>query len=449
MTDPMDKTFKITITAIVKDEARFLPEWIEYHRMVGVEHFFIFNNNSSDDIEFVLRRYINYGLVTLVSWTFHPGQVYAYSYAIKVFGHLTEWMALIDIDEFISMPSGELLTQFMDTLSAADQILVPWAMFGSSGHESVPPGLVTENYVHRAIKPSHMVKSIVRPEAVTQAEVHQSRTRKGLTVNEKMEQIPEVWRQQNSTFDRIRINHYYVKSREDWKAKIRRGDAANNVRTMDDFAKNDFSEIVDNTLSCLADELKARIRSTESLPDTPFGYAPFSRLGEISTVREWFVAAHRAAQKVQTTVGEPADWSCTFLTDRAVITTSKLDLNFRERLEAASCDLAEQVSADILGEWSGGETAHFKNISFSSATPGRIFVIGAVESANADVLTVRFDSERPGHVETARLNVAAGTTVFVLAVTKGAVSCGKISAATTGCSADGPGVATLRAFAYT
>ena len=445
----MDKMFKITIAAIVKDEARFLPEWIEYHRMMGVEHFFIFNNNSSDGIESVLRRYVNYGLVTLVSWTFHPGQVYAYSYAIKVFGHTTEWMALIDVDEFISMPSGELLPQFMDTLSAVDQILVPWAMFGSSGHESVPPGLVTENYVHRAIKPSHMVKSIVRPEAVTQAEVHQSRTRRGLTVNEKMEQVPEVWRQPNATFDRIRINHYYVKSREDWAAKIRRGDAANNVRTMEDFTKNDFSETVDNALSCLADELKARIRATESLPDTPFGYAPFSRLGEISTVREWFVAAHRAAQKVQTAVGEPTDWSCTFLTDRAVITTPKLGLDFSECLEAASYYLAEQVSAEVLGEWSGGESAHPECFAFSRATPGRIFVIGAVEAANADVLTVRVESERSGHLETARLNVAVGTTVFVLAVTRGAVRCGEIAVATTGCSADGPKVATLRAFAYT
>lgn len=449
MTESMAKTFKLAIAAIIKDEARFLPEWIEYHRLIGVEHFFVFNNNSSDDIHLVLRKYINYGLVTLVEWPFHPGQVYAYSYATRVFGPLVDWMALIDIDEFISMPSGETLSNFLDTLQNVDQILIPWAMFGSSGHVSVPSGLVIENYVQRAVRPSHMVKSIVRPEAVTQAEVHQSRTRRGLTVNEKLDKIPEVWRQKDSSFEIIRINHYYVKSEADWAAKIRRGDAANNVRTMEDFRKNDYNEVTDNSLADLAQELKKRLRDFADLPDTPFGYAPFSKLAEISTVREWFVAAHKAAEKIQHTACEPSDWTCAFLTDRAVVSTPRIGIDLTQYFDDATDQLANHVGGDCIGAWDPGPTIGLHELSFSRLIPGRIFVAGALTVDGTDVLTVNVKGPEADGFGTARLNINAGTTFFILAVTPGALACGTISVSTTGLPKESPVVSHLRAFAYT
>jgi hypothetical protein len=38
------------LTAIywVKDEARYIPEWIEFHLMQGFEHFILYDNNSTD-----------------------------------------------------------------------------------------------------------------------------------------------------------------------------------------------------------------------------------------------------------------------------------------------------------------------------------------------------------------------------------------------------------------
>ena len=38
-----------SICAIFKDEARFLREWLEYHRLIGIEHFYLYNNFSTDD----------------------------------------------------------------------------------------------------------------------------------------------------------------------------------------------------------------------------------------------------------------------------------------------------------------------------------------------------------------------------------------------------------------
>ena len=34
---------------IYRDDADYLPEWIEFHRLVGVERFFLYDNGSTDD----------------------------------------------------------------------------------------------------------------------------------------------------------------------------------------------------------------------------------------------------------------------------------------------------------------------------------------------------------------------------------------------------------------
>ncbi|MGH9232652.1 MAG: glycosyltransferase family 2 protein [Acidimicrobiales bacterium] len=52
----------------VKDEARFLPEWVAHHLNVGVEHVYVYDNNSSDDIERVIMPFVERGLVTYVRW---------------------------------------------------------------------------------------------------------------------------------------------------------------------------------------------------------------------------------------------------------------------------------------------------------------------------------------------------------------------------------------------
>ena len=47
-----------------------LPQWLEYHRMVGVEHFYIYDNNSTDALLPRLRRYMDAGIVTYIWWPY-------------------------------------------------------------------------------------------------------------------------------------------------------------------------------------------------------------------------------------------------------------------------------------------------------------------------------------------------------------------------------------------
>ncbi len=48
---PIPDNFKheFAIAAIVKNEGRYLREWIEFHRLVGCTKFYIYDNNSTDN----------------------------------------------------------------------------------------------------------------------------------------------------------------------------------------------------------------------------------------------------------------------------------------------------------------------------------------------------------------------------------------------------------------
>lgn len=159
--------FGLCVTAIIKNEALYIEEWICYHRALGVAHFFIFDNNSEDKIGDTLKAYINHGIVTLIHWPMLGGQIDAYNYAMHFFGQTTEWMAYIDLDEFIVLKDTASIPEFLSTLEGADQVLIPWRSFGFSGHKKRPVGLVIENYtVAQDVPPEGFVrvnaKAIVR-----------------------------------------------------------------------------------------------------------------------------------------------------------------------------------------------------------------------------------------------------------------------------------------------
>ena len=63
--------FYLTLCAIAKNEGRYLQEWIEYHKMLGVEKFFIYDNESADNTREILQPYID---TNLVEYCYFPGK---------------------------------------------------------------------------------------------------------------------------------------------------------------------------------------------------------------------------------------------------------------------------------------------------------------------------------------------------------------------------------------
>jgi len=221
---PGDPARYLSICAIYRNEGPYLREWIEFHRLAGVEHFYLYDNISEDDHLEVLAPYVDEGLVTLRSWPVFDPQVPAYNDCLRWHRYDSRWIAFIDIDEFLFSPGGRPLPEVLADYEAWPGVAVAWVMFGTGGHRTRPPGLVIENYLRTMETPDPIMnmKSIVDPTRVTTyASAHHAVYPYLSAVDEK--QFPvEGHTLAAPSCERLRLNHYHCKSEEEFVAKFQR-----------------------------------------------------------------------------------------------------------------------------------------------------------------------------------------------------------------------------------
>ena len=58
----------LAMFCIVRNEDPYIEEWLEFHLMMGVTHFFIYDNGSTDRTRDILSRYQTEGVATIVPW---------------------------------------------------------------------------------------------------------------------------------------------------------------------------------------------------------------------------------------------------------------------------------------------------------------------------------------------------------------------------------------------
>jgi hypothetical protein len=216
----------LAICAVYKNEAANLREWIEFHRLVGVERFFLYDNDSTDDHHDALAPYLSDGSVTLTGWPFEAGQMAAYDDCLRRHAGGARWIAFVDVDEFLFSPLADSLADVLTGYEAAPGIGVNWRTFGPCGHARRPDGLVIESYLTSVpTRFDRYIKSIVDPAlAVRSVNSHHFDYRQGFAVDENRYPIVGA----ATTFPSssiLRLNHYYTKSFSEFEAKRRRGRA--------------------------------------------------------------------------------------------------------------------------------------------------------------------------------------------------------------------------------
>lgn len=170
---PAPYKYTLSIGAIFKNEARFFDEWIRYHRMVGVEHFYLYNDKSTDNWEEVLKPYIDEGLVEVTYWPIPQRnslidyQCRAYRDVLKKTVGVTEWIALTDLDEFIVPAQEGTITQCLDNhFKNASAVYINWHNFGTNYITLKPGQLVLSSLTacSELLHPRNAVgKSIIKP----------------------------------------------------------------------------------------------------------------------------------------------------------------------------------------------------------------------------------------------------------------------------------------------
>jgi len=223
---------RLAICAIFKNEAPWLKEWLVYHRdILNVDHFYLYNNDSTDNYREIVQPFIDSGHVELFDWSsndpshcmngicmdapWSAAQLGAYNDCLKrrALGN-TDWVAMIDIDEFIVPVKGVFSFYAMLNHAAKHNkgtVCLSWRVFGTSDVQDLQEGdLLIDKLVWRGKDDypwNHHVKSIHRPEAIVSCAVH---------IAEKL--APHFGGKLFSA-DQVRIHHYWTRTENECRKK--------------------------------------------------------------------------------------------------------------------------------------------------------------------------------------------------------------------------------------
>jgi hypothetical protein len=287
------------VVVIIRDEAPYLTEWLAYHHALGVQHFFIYDNGSTDELHAVIEPWVNHGLVTLVHWPLPGGQIDAYSHALRFYGPSLDWLAFFDVDEFVVPLVDDDIPAVLARFPDAADVRIPRVDFGYSGHREPPDRLTIEAYTEVAnvfgrdpSKPPR-VKSVVQPRSISAVGIHtatvadDARGPDGEPVPSRTVGKP-CW-------DYVQLNHYYTRSFAEFEAKRFRGSATGRIaRPAIPF---DLPALgVNEAAVRFADRTRAMIERIDSLSPSPYRYgselqlAQFPRFNDLGLFTEFAVA---------------------------------------------------------------------------------------------------------------------------------------------------------------
>jgi cpsT len=227
--------YKVSICAIFKDEADYLQEWIEFHRIVGVEHFYLYNNNSSDNYIHVLKPYIDQGIVSLINWPKPQSQMEAYQDFMNNNASETEWVGFIDLDEYVIPNENSTIYDFLKKFKNRPAVIIYWKCFGTSGYiKRDVKRLITEDFVVAWNKYVDIGKFFFNTKYNYTPNLTQNNYMHYMWAKYKNMELPPV-----NVFDKvctygfnpvkddsmpIQINHYLIKSYEEYtQKKAKRG----------------------------------------------------------------------------------------------------------------------------------------------------------------------------------------------------------------------------------
>ncbi|CAN1817809.1 Glycosyltransferase family 92 protein RCOM_0530710 [Linum perenne] len=165
------KPNQLCICTMIRNQAKFIREWVMYHGEMGVEKWFIYDNNSDDELESTIRSLSSVGFnITRHVWPWVKSQEAGFAHCAMRARPWCEWVGFIDVDEFLNVPSGHPLPEVLRNQTETapykvGEVRVPCHSFGPSGLTRAPSQGVIAGYTCRLLWPERH-KSIVRPEAL-------------------------------------------------------------------------------------------------------------------------------------------------------------------------------------------------------------------------------------------------------------------------------------------
>jgi hypothetical protein len=226
---------KVALVCIAKNEENYIGEWVNYHTKLGFDKIFIYENDWDCNLisENIVKIKIN-----------GPRQqIPAYNHFINTYKNEYDWVAFFDVDEFLVLKKHNNIKEFINDYRDESAIGVNWVFFGDNNQKEINEYSVISRFTKRQLQPNEHIKSLVNLKNVRTMYVH---NHVGPCVDTNRKRIDNTPFNPNGPIDVAQINHYFVKTKEEFIKKINRGRAdTGTYRDGSDFEKYNLNETED------------------------------------------------------------------------------------------------------------------------------------------------------------------------------------------------------------
>lgn len=129
---------RTAIIAIAKNENLYIREWVEWHKSIGFDRIYIGDNNETDGerVADAIGDYIESGYVRKTDlFGLECYQIPYHTMEISTISGEYDWVAFVDIDEFIRLDGfrtiGEFLSQYK--FNECREVLLYWRTYTDGG----------------------------------------------------------------------------------------------------------------------------------------------------------------------------------------------------------------------------------------------------------------------------------------------------------------------------
>ena len=297
---------KFTLVTTVRNEGPYLWEWVAYHRMIGFHDIIVFQNDSNDGTDQILRLLQSHGLVRYIYNRAEAGkhQVTAYFRAARQAEYkAADYVMALDLDEFLLIHAGDgTLDDFMAAVPEFDCAYINWRIFGSSNHATIPRSLVSESfllgeYAHKVISRHSAFKSLFRRDRFTRPGIHKPFLRdaakaaapvciNGSGLGTDAFDLRNFQSKDPLQMRHAQVNHYMVRDAASFVLKSARGSAHQADRLIREryWLMRNINQQQDSSLAARAGDIRQAMQQMDDLTG-----------GEISRLTDASRRLHRKA----------------------------------------------------------------------------------------------------------------------------------------------------------
>lgn len=212
----------------IKDEVRYIPEYIEFHLLQGFDHFIFYDNKSTDELLLVVSPYLEQGLVEI---RYYPEDLqgsknfWLMHHCINEQKGKTKWLHYHALDERLYCPDGTKVIDLLKDYEKYGGLSVAWEFYNSNGHVKRPEGLIIDNFTKASNDLSYHIKTIIQPEKTisTIGTPHNFFFHDTYAVDENFNKVINSFNPTNYSMNKIKLNHYVTMSREEYDIKMNKG----------------------------------------------------------------------------------------------------------------------------------------------------------------------------------------------------------------------------------